>query len=54
MFDAVYLHVGLPIKFWKNNIANSDHRALTVKGLMPLDDKGVEKAIEKVGLADAG
>jgi hypothetical protein len=41
---------GLPREFWKHDIANTDDLALAVKVLMPLGNKGVEKAIEKVGV----
>ena len=47
LFDAMDDDYGLPAQFWKHDIANTDELALAVKVLMPLDCKGVEKAIDK-------
>ena len=41
MFDAVYAHYGLPLQFWKNDIASEADLALAVQALRPLGYRGV-------------
>jgi shikimate dehydrogenase len=38
MFDAVYVHYGLPWHFWKNDIASEADLALAVKALQGRGD----------------
>jgi shikimate dehydrogenase len=40
MFDAVYVHCGLPWQFWKNDIVSEADLALAIPALAPLGYRG--------------